>query len=121
MSIMNGYYPYGGTMEPLDQHLQKLQEFVTDKDNLEVFTPQHIQMLGQYAAQRVSEMQQMLQQQQLMQNAAQMQKSMGGGEGQDAGNAAANPPNTGPGGNAKVQGGELLDESLPSAGGGANG
>lgn len=122
MSIMNGYFPYGGTMEPLEVHLQKLQEFVTDKDNLEHFTEPQIQMLGQYAATRVSEMQQKMAQQQMLANAQQMQQSMGGGPGQDAGKAAASgtPPNTGPGGNAKVQGGELLDESLPGAGGGSN-
>lgn len=121
MSIMNGYYPYGGTMEPLDQHLQKLQEFVTDPKNLEHFTPQQVQLLGQYAATRVSEMQQMMQQQQMMANAQQMQQSMGGGPGQEAGNAAASsPPQVGASGNAKVQGKELIDESLPSAGGGAN-
>jgi hypothetical protein len=122
MAIMNGYYPYGGPMEPLEIHLQKLQEFVTDKENLEKFTQNQIQLLGQYAATRVQEMQQQIQQQQLMANAQQMQQTVGGGEGADAGKTAATaPPNAGPGGNAKVQGQELLDESLPGAGGGANG
>ena len=126
LSIMNGYYPYGGTMEPLPEHLNKTKEFVTDPKNLEAFTPVQVQLLGQYAATRVTELQQMMQQQQLMANAQQMQQNMnsggnggGGGKGGQAGNSA--PPNTGPGGNAKVQGNELINESLPSAGGGQNG
>jgi len=123
LSILNGYFPYGKPMEPLDQHIQKLQEFVTDKKNLDNFTEFQIRMLGQYAATRVAEMQQMIQQQQLMSNAAAMQQSVGGQQpGQQAGNvAASSPPNPGASGNAPVQGKELIDESLPSAGGGANG
>jgi hypothetical protein len=127
MSIMNGVYPYGGPMEPLPEHLQKLQEFVSTPANMEIFTQQQVAMLGQYAAQRVQEMQQALQQQQMMENAAAMQQGMGSGgqagvgagkpgpEGQQA------PPNTGPGGNPPVNGREMLDESIPGAGGGQNG
>jgi len=123
LTIVNNYYPYGRPMEPLIEHLRKLQEFVSDKKNMDLLTPSQVQMLSQYSAERVSELQQQMQQQQLMANAALMQQSMGGGEGQEAGKAAtaSNPPNTGPGGNAKVQGNEMLDESLPGAGGGANG
>jgi hypothetical protein len=126
MSILNGYYPHGQPMEPLDQHLQKLQEFVSNPENLKFFTPSQQHMLGQYAAVRVHEMQQQIEQQQMMMQAAQMQQNMGGkaqgsqgGQGGPQGRQA--PPSTGPAGNAKVQGKELLNESLPGAGGGQNG
>jgi len=128
-SIMNGFYPYGGPMEPLPEHLQKLQAFVSDPANLDVFTPMQTQMLGQYAATRVAEMQQMLEQQKMMENAAAMQQQLGGGPGAAGGKQATQPgpqaqggpPNVGPGGNPPVQGKEMLDESLPGAGGGQNG
>lgn len=121
-SIMNGFYPYGGPMEPLPEHLKKLQEFVEDPKNMDVFTPTQIQMLGQYAATKVQEMQQALQQQQLMENAAAMQQQLGGGSSGKPGPAAQQgPPQTGAGGNPPVQGQEMLDESLPGAGGGQNG
>jgi hypothetical protein len=121
-SIMNGMYPVGSPMEPLPEHLQKLQAFVLAPSNLDVFSPQQVQMLAQYAAQRVQEMQQMQEQQTMLQNAAAMQQQMGGGPGQQAGQQAATgtPPNLGVGGNAKVEGKEMIDESLPGAGGGAN-
>lgn len=119
MSIMNNFYPIGGTMEPLPDHLQKLEAFVSDPENLNVFTEQQTRMLGQYAAARVAEMEQMLQQQQMMENAAMMQKQVGG-SGTTGPAAQQAPPNTGVGGNPPVQGREMLDESLPGAGGGAN-
>ena len=124
MSIMNGFFPYGSTMEALPEHLKKLQEFVSDPENMKFLTSSQLQMLGQYAAIRTNEMQTLLQQQQMQANAAQMQQAVGGqpqGQLGQPGQAQAAPPNTGPGGNAKVQGGELLDESLPGAGGGQNG
>jgi hypothetical protein len=120
-SIIHGYFPYGSPMEGLEVHIQKLQEFATNPENIEMLSAVQTQLLGQYASLKVQEYQQLMEQQQLMQAAAQMQQEVGGGPGQGGGKAATQPPpNTGPGGNAKVQGGELLDESLPSAGGGAN-
>ena len=122
-SVMNGFYPVGAPMEPLDVHLQKLLEFTQEQEKMDTLTPQQSAMLGQYAAQRVHEFQQAMAQQQMMQNAQQMQQGMGGAPGQEAGQTATEagtPPNTGVGGNAKVQGKEYLDESLPGAGGGSN-
>lgn len=128
MAIMTGAYPYGGTLEPLPEHLKKLEAFASDPENLNHLSPSEARMLGQYAASRVAEMEQMLQQQQLLQNAAAMQQQSGGPgaaggaqatkpgpEGQQA------PPNTGVGGNPPVRGREMLDEALPGAGGGQNG
>lgn len=122
-SILNGMYPRGKTLEPIMEHLQKLQKFVMDAQKMDALSEAQVQMLGQYTAEKVQELQVMMQQQQMMANAAQMQQGMGGGPGAEGGQAATQgtPPNTGVGGNAKVQGNELLDESLPGAGGGANG
>lgn len=121
MTIMNGMTPYGSPMEPLEEHLQKLQEFAADPENMKHFTPPQIKMLAQYAANRIQEMQQMQAQQQMLANAASMQQQVGGQGGAPMQGATGTPPNTGVGGNAKVQGKEMLDESLPGAGGGANG
>jgi hypothetical protein len=120
-SILQGYFPYGSPMEGIEAHVMKLQEFAANPQYVDVLNANQVQLFGQYSATKIYELQQFQQQQQLMQAAAQMQQEVGGGPGQGGGKAATQPPpNTGPGGNAKVQGGELLDESLPSAGGGAN-
>ena len=119
-SILNGFYPHGKSLEPIMEHLQKLQQFVMDAKKMDVFNDAQIQMLGQYVAEKTQELQVMMQQQQQLASAQQMQQSMGGAPGSEGGAAATQgtPPNTGVGGNAKVQGKELLDESLPGAGGG---
>jgi hypothetical protein len=121
-SVLNGMFPYGAPLEPLPEHLQKLMEFSQNKEYMDQLTEGQAAMLGQYVAMKMQEMQQMMAQQQMLANAAQMQQGMGGAPGQEAGQATAQgPPNPGVAGNAKVQGKELLDESLPGAGGGANG
>ena len=91
-----------------------------DAKKMDVFNDAQIQMPGQYVAEKTQELQVMMQQQQQLASAQQMQQSMGGAPGSEGGAAATQgtPPNTGVGGNAKVQGKELLDESLPGAGGG---
>lgn len=122
-SILNGMYPYGKPLEPLMEHLQKLEQFVQDAQKMDALSDAQVQLLGQYTASKVQELQAMMQQQELMANAAQMQQGIGQAPGQAGGAVATQgtPPNTGVGGNAKVQGQEMLDESLPGAGGGANG
>ncbi|MCI0553273.1 MAG: hypothetical protein L0287_20180, partial [Anaerolineae bacterium] len=117
--IMNGVYPVGPTVEPLDVHIQQLQEFVTSQEMDRYFTPQQARMLGQYAAKRVAEYQARIQQQMLMQLAGQFNQDRKGGAPTSPGQPG-NPPTMGPGGNASVQGQELLNESLPGAGGGGN-
>ena len=125
MAIMNGVFPSGSAMEPLEVHLQKLQEFVSDPNNIEAFTPEQVKMLSGYSAQRIQEMQQMMAQQQMMQNAVAMQSQIGGGQegkgGKSGPPSQGTPPNTGVGGNPPVNGREMLDESLPGAGGGQDG
>lgn len=114
MSCMNGMMPYGSPMEPIEEHIAKIQEFVSDKKNMESFSSTQVALLAQYAAMRVQDMQQMLEQQQMMANAAIMQQqAQPNGKPGPAGQV--NPPNTGMGGNPQTQGQELLDEALPGA------
>ncbi|MCI0560061.1 MAG: hypothetical protein MN733_16350 [Nitrososphaera sp.] len=112
LAIMNGRFPIGAALEPLDQHVAKLHEFVAT-ERLNLFSPGQAALFGQYAAQKVAELQQMIEQAQIMQ-AMQEFQSQGNG-GQPGPKGTSTPPNSGPGGNPPVQGNELLDESLPSA------
>lgn len=121
MTIMSGYFPYGSPLEPIEEHLAKIQEFVKDAEKIDTLTQAQVEMLAQYVAQVIQKMQLQQQQQQLMANAAAMQSKMGGQGGKPGPPGQGAPPNMGPGGNPPVQGKEMLDESLPGAGGGANG
>lgn len=121
MTIMGGYFPYGSPLEPIEEHLGKIQEFVKDAEKIDTLTKAQVEMLAQYTAQVIQKMQMQMQQQQLMANAAAMQQQVGGQQGGKPGPPGEGaPPNMGPGGNPPVQGQEMLDESLPGAGGGAN-
>lgn len=117
LCIVNGMYPHGKPMEPLPEHLAKLQEIVSDQKNMELLEDWQQKVLAQYVAIKVQEMQQMLQQQQLMQNADQFAQG-NQSPGMPGPKPQTTPPNMGAGGNPQVQGRELLDESLPGAGGG---
>ena len=70
-----------------------------------------------YLADLEHQQQQQQQQQQLLQQAQQFQQSMGGGPGGGQPGPQAQGPgaNTGVSGNAPVNKGELLDESLPGS------
>ena len=114
LAIMNGRYPIGSPLEPLDQHLQKLNQFAAE-EKLNLMSPEMAGLFGQYAAQKVAELQKMIEQQQLMASMAEFAKQ-GQGQQQSGPPGASTPPNAGPGGNAPVQGGELLDETLQGAG-----
>jgi len=119
----NGNMPYGRAMEPLDQHLQKVMEFMQQTlDHPELISEQGARILGVYAGQVQAEMQQLMQQQQMMAQAQAMQQQLQGGEqgGKPGPEGETSPGSQGPSGNAPIQGRELTDESLPGAGGGAN-
>ena len=75
------------------------------------------QLLGQYAAVQVHTMQQMMEQQQLMANAQAFQ-DQNAKPGQPGPKSSTAPPNMGPGGNPPMNKNELMNESLPTAGGG---
>ncbi len=98
------------------QHLQKLQEFVSS-DQIGLLTPAQLDILRGYMAQIANLAQAQMRQQQIMQSAQQFQRGSGpAGEGgrppEQVPQVEGNPPISG--------GGELLDESLPSAGGGGS-
>lgn len=121
-ACMNNLYPVGTPMEPIQEHLEKIKLFVSEPGNMEAFQPQQIALLAQYTATTIQMMQQMMEQQQMLANAAAMQQQVNQGQGGSGGaQPKSGPPNTGVGGNPPVQGGELLDEALPSAGGGQAG
>jgi len=118
-----GQMPYGKAMEPLDQHLAKITQFMAlVQEHPEIISPQGARILGVYFGQVSAELQQMQQQQQMMAQAAAMQQQLqdGQGDGKPGPKGETNPGAQGPAGNAPIQGRELMDESLPGAGGGAN-
>lgn len=117
LSISNGMFPYGQPMEQLQDHLAKLQDLVSQPDTMKFLPDWQQKMLAQYVAMKVQEMQQQMQQQQMMQN-AQAFSQQNQQPGQPGPKPQTAPPNMGPGGNPKTQGRELLNESLPGAGGG---
>lgn len=112
LMLMQGVLPMGAPLEGAQEHLLKLQE-IMERETFAGFPPQHISLLRVYL-QQVSEMAR-----QEAELAARMQAA--GGVGLPLGQRGR-PPQGPPGAPAQppLQGGqELLDESLPTAGGGA--
>lgn len=114
-AIFEGQMPTGDPAEGAEVHLQKMQEF-TQTDEFGLLDNQHVSILKMYMDRVAQAAMQERQQQALLQAAQQMQQQMqppgkSGPPGQPHPGAQAQPP---------VQGNELLDESLPGAGGGAN-
>jgi hypothetical protein len=118
----NEQMPYGKPMEPIDQHLAKIMQFMQQvmayPNPDSIISVNGSRILGQYAAQVQAEMQALMQQQQLMAQMAQMQQNAQP-EGKTGPKGETRPPNTGPAGNPPVQGEELLSEDLAGSGGGA--
>ena len=108
--IMNSQIPEGEPMEGPVEHLKTLQKFM-QTDHLGMLQPEQVELFQQYLSVVQQKVQEFQRQQQLLQ-AAQTQF---GGQGQ-----AGRPPEGGPPSmdNPQVSGNELLDESLPSPGGG---
>lgn len=115
-SIMAGTQPYGKPAEPMEEHIQKLGQFYND-DTYGMLTQPQTKVFESWVMQVVQRYQQQQQQQALAQAAAAYQaqaqqgqtNANGGGGGGDP--TAGNPPVS--------SGNELMDESLPTAGGGA--
>jgi len=108
LAIMNGYFPHGQPMEPIEEHLEKLKEFAIDKEKMAVLSTDQTRLFGQYAATVVQKLQQMQQQQMMMANAAAMQKQVSAGQPGATGGApvtTGTPPSMGPAGNPMTQGG----------------
>lgn len=112
LSIMNGVFPNGMPLEGIPAHMAGIQQFV-QSDDFGHFSQEQVQMLDMW----LKQLQQMLQfQQQQMARAAAAAGQGGPVAAQGQGGAAPG----GPGGNPMMSPNELLDESLPTAGGGAN-
>jgi hypothetical protein len=108
--IMNGEMPQGIPLEGNQAHLDKLKEFMQMDEFGYLDTPGKLEMFRKYmggVAQRVK-----------MEEMAKAAGPMGSGLGGTQGTPPGQPPNLGP---PLVQDNELLDETLPSAGGGGNG
>lgn len=114
--IFDGQMPQGSPAEGAAVHLQKLMEF-TQSDEFGMMPTEHVVgVFRPYMEQVARQAQQEMQQQQLLAAAQQF--------GQQAQQPGKSGPKAAPqgGGQAQpaIQGGELLDETLPGAGGGAN-
>jgi hypothetical protein len=112
-SLLNGQMPTGEPAEGAQAHLQKLAAFV-GSDEFGHLDPMHVQLFKQYLTLVQQKAAQEQQQAQLMQAVQQFQ------QGQPPGQQPQGAP-PGPQAQAPVQGNELMDETLPTAGGGANG
>jgi hypothetical protein len=115
-SIIMETEPYGVPAEPggYNEHFGKLREFVEDSEGrFGVLTPRGIELFRVYMQNVAEAAEQERRQAELAQAAAQ---GPGGPPGRPG------PPGSGPANleQPRVQDGEILDESLPGAGGGAN-
>jgi hypothetical protein len=113
--MMDGELPQGTPAEGATQHLQLLQEFV-QSDHFGLMEPHFVETLFKPYLERIAQQAIMEQQQQAMLAAAK-QFSQATSQPQLPG------PTAGPqggGGQAPMQNNELADETLPTAGGGAN-
>jgi hypothetical protein len=112
--ILQGILPDGTPAEGTEQHFQMLQDFA-NSDNFGLLDAEHIPLFRAYFERVAQQMQAEMQQQQLLAAAQNFQ--------QQTQRPGMPGPKAGPqdlGGQPAVQGGELLDESLPGAGGGGN-
>jgi len=113
--IVAGRLPQGTTpREGFQEHLRLLRQFMQRPEAQEL-SPFVQTLLQVYLGQLQREAEQQQQQQQLLQAAQQFQQAAGGGQGRPGPQAQGPAPNTGPSGNAPVNSGELLNETLPGA------
>lgn len=112
--VMDGIMPKGAPMEGTQEHLEKLQAFM-QSDEFGYLGQEHIPLFRAYLEQVAQQFAQEQAQQTLLKAASQLQQGQGGGM---PGPQAA--PQQGAQNMPPVNGNELVDESLPGAGGGAN-
>ena len=108
LSIMEGILPKGPPMEGTQEHFQKLQAFA-DSDEFGYIPTEYVPLFKAYLEQ-IGQM--------MAQEQAQMALQQAAGQFGQPGGQAVSPQ--APQGNPPVQEGELIDETLPGAGGGAN-
>ena len=113
--MVDGQLPQGAPAEGAQEHLKKLEDF-TNSDEFGFMPTEYVNSVFKGYYERVA--QQAIQEQQVQQLMA---------AAQQFGQRVQQPGKTGPaampqqiGGQPMVQGGELADEALPGAGGGAN-
>jgi hypothetical protein len=125
LQIMNTQMPFGLPAEAggVQEHIEKMTEFAKS-DEFGHLQPGQLPIFKTYMQHLGVLAQQEQQQQQLQQNAAQFQqqRSAGGNAGKPGGGAPPSIPPSGPPQQPpQISGpGELMNESLPGAGGGAN-
>lgn len=112
--LMDGQVPQGAPAEGAELHLQTLMEY-TQSDEFGLFPPEAVPVFKGYLERVAMLMQQEQMMQQLMGAAQQF-----GQRTQQPGKSGPAAMPQGQGGMPMLQGGELADESLPGAGGGAN-
>lgn len=111
--ILNSQIPDGEPLEGPVAHMQTLQSFVKTTE-FGHFSPNQVELFKQYLQIVQQKVQEFQQRQQLLQAAQQF------GQGQNQG-SPGRPPEQSPNmQQAPVSGGELIDESLPTAGGGGS-
>lgn len=116
--IASGMSPYGRPAEGSQSHMERLGEFY-NSDQFGVLDEKSVKIFGEYIMTVVQRLQQEQQQAAMAMAAAQSQQMLqqGGSTGGPQATQVADP-NAGP---APVSGGaELMDETLPTAGGGAS-
>lgn len=114
LMLMQGIMPEGSPMEGAAEHFQKLQEFA-QSDEFGHMDPMHVTLFKHYLQKTAQLAMQEAQQQALLAASAQFSqqmtpKGMPGPQGSGMVDQSMAP----------VQGNELVDETLPGAGGGAN-
>ena len=114
--LMDGQVPQGAPAEGAELHLQSLMEY-TQSDEFGLFPPQYIPTLLQPYMQRISQQAMMEAQQAQIMAAAQAFGQQASPNGQPG---PQGQPQPGVQDRPQIQGAELLDESLPGAGGGGN-
>ena len=119
--ILNGFLPEGRPLEPIEEHMQKLMDFA-GSPQFGMFTGTQVDLFKAWLKQLQQRYVEEQKRAMLLAAAQQTNQQMGGGPGA---NAMGEPtgPKPGPqaqGGQAMLGPGELSDESLPGAGGGAN-
>lgn len=112
--ILMGIHPEGRPAEEPQEHLQKIMDFANTPQFAHL-TPPQVEIFKGYLVQLRQHIQAAMQQQQMMAAAQQFQQ--GSGQPGTPGPAGSAPINTA---NPTLSKNEMLDESMPSAGGGGN-
>ncbi len=109
-AIMDDVMPTGSPAEGPVLHMQKMELFALS-ENFELLEPQQVELFEQWSQVVQGFVMELMQQQQMARAAGGQGQTQQGGQDVRPGERSENP---------QVQANELLDESLPSSGGGAN-